>query len=258
MDFKKLIKDLVTLNFTDLGKRRRLLVRKLKRLTTRSQILDVADVPFIINNRNRYVYLRQVIEAAERIGFRKIIVLDNDSTYAPLLAYYKTLPHTIIFLQRNGGPRALWESSQTQHLLRDFYIYTDPDVVPDAAVDMECFRRMHARLKNNLAIDKIGLGLRTDDLPDHFKLKQEVIAWEKQFTQVPVDSEYYRAPVDTTLALYAPFAQGGGECKAWRTRAPYEARHLPWYENSEQPDEETLYYRNTAVSSASHWTELTK
>lgn len=258
MDTKKLAKDLFTLNFTDLNKRWQLLVRKIKRMVASSQIQNAADIPFVINNRNRLHYLRQVVEAAERIGFKRIYIIDNDSTYVPLLEYYATCQHQVIFLKRNGGPRSIWESPETRHFLRDFYIYTDPDVVPDPSVDMTCFQTILEKLKPNYRIDKIGLGLHIDDLPNHFALKNEVIAWEKQFHQHVIDAQFFFAPVDTTLAVYAPFAQGGGECKAWRTRAPWLAKHLPWYENSALPDEETLYYRNHAASSASHWTELTK
>lgn len=258
MDIKKLATDILTLNVTDLNKRWQLLVRKIKRLLVVSRISDPADIPFIINNRNRLQYLRQVVEAAERIGFKHIYIIDNDSTYPPLMEYYAQTKHQIIFLRRNAGPRSIWESKETKFLLSDYYIYTDPDVVPDESVDMNCFRILWHRLKPNYKIDKIGLGLHIDHLPDHFALKDEVIKWEKQFHRNPIDAQFYYAPVDTTLALYAPFAQGGGECKAWRTREPWLAKHLPWYENSAAPDEETLYYRNHAASSASHWTELTK
>lgn len=258
MDAKKLISDIVTFNFTDLNKRWQLLVRKTKRFLNSSKIHDSADIPFVINNRNRLEYLKQVIEAAERIGFKRIYIIDNDSTYPPLLEYYSQCRHQIVYLRRNAGPRSIWESPETSFLLRDFYIYTDPDVVPDNSVDLQCFNTLLQRLKGNYAIDKIGLGLHIDDLPDHFALKHEVINWENQFHQRSIDDHFFFAPVDTTLALYAPFAQGGGECKAWRTKKPWLAKHLPWYENSAAPDQESLYYRNHAASSASHWTELTK
>lgn len=262
MDFRKLITDIFSGNTEDLKKRSSLLGRKLRRgihsLTSRKlSDEDLANIPVVINNRNRFTYLRQLIQWLERCGMKNIIILDNDSTYPPLLKYYADTKHKVIFLKRNGGPRSIWLSELTKDYLCDFYIYTDPDVVPNESVGFEAIRAMYDRLRSDFSIDKIGLALRIDDLPDHFKLKQQVIDWEKQFWNYPLDKTFFRAPVDTTFALYAPFARGGGECKALRTNFPFVAAHLPWYENSDMPNEEDEYYRSHSAPSDSHWTQLT-
>ncbi len=97
-----------------------------------------------------------------------------------------------------------------------------------------------------------------DNLPDHFRLKEEVIKWESQFWKKKNEQGYFEAPVDTTFAVYAPFAHGGGECKAWRTAKPIVAHHKPWYENSNNPEPENEYYIKNAAPLNSHWTELTR
>lgn len=257
MDIKKLLLDIATLNFTDLKKRWDKLLRRIRRkfLYNDKNAPKPHEVPVIINNRDRYRYLKQVIERCEAIGFKNIIILDNDSTYPPLLEYYKTLRHKVIRTGRNGGPRAIWNSPETKTYLSNYYIYTDPDVLPDIEVNLSCIEEMLHTLKGNIGLEKIGLGLHIDDLPDHFNLKSEVIQWEKQFHTVVASERYYKAPVDTTFALYAPFQQGGGECTAYRTRAPYLAKHLPWYENTAQPHEEDIYYREHAKPADSHWTQ---
>lgn len=260
MDFKKLLRDIATLNFTDLNKRFAKVERKLKRIvfTSFNKLPETAEIPVLINNRDRLSYLSQLISRLEEIGFKNIIIIDNDSTYPPLLNYYSKTKHTVIYLKRNGGPRSIWQSPELKKYIKQYYIYTDPDVVPEPAVTMETIKDMLTTLSNSLMLEKIGLGLRIDNLPDHFALKNQVIDWEKQFHQNRVSPNYFAAPVDTTFALYAPFEQGGGECKAYRTVAPFEALHLPWYENSSIVDEETKYYRDHAATDASHWTELTR
>lgn len=260
MDIKKLLRDIVTFNFTDLKKRFAKLDRRLKRIShkKRSEVPPVEHIPVLINNRDRLTYLMQLINRLEEIGFKKIIIIDNDSAYPPLLEFYKQTKHHVIYLKRNAGPRSIWESEETKSFLSDYYIYTDPDVVPESDVDLSTIQKMVDTLDKDITLEKIGLGLRIDDLPNHFKLKEQVINWENQFHQTSVSDMYFLAPVDTTFALYAPYQQGGGECKAYRTKAPYLAKHLPWYEDSSNPKEEDKYYKDRAASDASHWTELTK
>jgi hypothetical protein len=63
----------------------------------------------------------------------------------------------------------------------------------------------------------------------------------------------YKAPIDTTFALYKPFAQGDAEeCDALRVGGNLIFIHQPWYEDSENPDEETKYYINNS-SDSSFW-----
>jgi hypothetical protein len=219
---------------------------------------DIRDIPVIINNRNRLTYLMQLVKWCEEAGFRRIIILDNLSDYPPLLNYYESCPHQVIRLGANVGPRAVWQSAATKDIIRHYYIYSDADVLPDSECDLNTIAEMKWELGNNVFLEKVGLGLHIDDLPDHFRLKDEVIKWESQFWNKPVERGFYAAPVDTTFAIYAPYAQGGGECRALRTGNGRLARHLPWYENSADPGEESLYYIQHAAPLASHWTELTK
>ncbi len=262
MDFRKLISDIFTGNTADLKKRFALLWRRMRRFFyswshSKLTTVDLRKIPVIINNRNRYTYLTQLIEWLENAGLRNIIILDNESSYPPLLNYYHNSPHKVVHLGRNVGPRALWESSELKYLLSDYYIYTDADVLPDASQGINIVEIMYEALLKNITLDKVGLALRIDDLPDYFALKKDVIEWESQFWKRAVNDAFFIAAVDTTFALYAPFAQGGGECKAWRTNFPAVAQHLPWYENSSAPNEENEYYRNHAAPLSSHWTELT-
>lgn len=262
MDVSKLIYDVVTCNHRDLGKRFSLLARKLKRifyLISHSALdeASVRNIPVIINNRNRYRYLLQLIDWLESNGMSNIVILDNDSTYPPLLEYYKTTTHRVIRTGRNGGPFAVWTAVELEHNIRDYYIYTDADVVPDEMSSFNSIKLMYDRLRTDITIDKIGFALRIDNLPDHFKLKQDVIEWESQFWREKLDDNFFRAKVDTTFALYAPYAKGGGECKALRTNFPHVALHKPWYENSGNPQAEDEYYCLHSEPANSHWTKLT-
>jgi hypothetical protein len=261
MDFRKLIKDIVTGNTKDLNKRFALLKRKIQRLLynlTHSKLSteQLHQITVVINNRNRYTYLKMLIDWLEKNGMQNIIILDNDSTYPPLLEYYTNTKHRVIRTGVNGGPLAMWQTPELREVTKGYYIYTDPDVVPNDTASFDSIEKMYNRLKGDFKIDKIGFALRIDDLPEHYHLKRDVVNWESQFWKKKDVKGFWIAPVDTTFALYAPYAKGGGECKALRTDFPHVAAHMPWYENSSAPTDEDAYYRAQSVAANSHWTKL--
>lgn len=223
-----------------------------------SGLTDIRKVPVVINNRNRYTYLKELVSWLKSNGFERIIILDNASDYPPLLDWYSTCGMEVILTGQNLGPRAVWIYPGTRELVKGFYIYTDADVVPSESCRTEHVQDMITQLSRNVSLEKIGFALNIDGLPDHFKLKNEVIKWESQFWQRKNGLGYFEAPVDTTFAVYAPFARGGGECKAWRTDRPLVAHHKPWYEDSANPGEESEYYSKNAAPLSSHWTELSR
>ncbi|HWA33283.1 MAG TPA: hypothetical protein VG737_04090, partial [Cyclobacteriaceae bacterium] len=59
------------------------------------------DIPIIINNFNRLTFPVLLIQFLEKCGYNKIVILDNYSTYPPLLEYYRTCPHEVIRSKRN-------------------------------------------------------------------------------------------------------------------------------------------------------------
>ncbi len=49
------------------------------------------DVPIFINTRDRLGVMKKLIDWLLGAGYRKLIILDNDSTYPPLLEYFSAL-----------------------------------------------------------------------------------------------------------------------------------------------------------------------
>ena len=180
-------------------------------------------------------------------NFKNIIILDNNSTYPPLLEYYKSCNYTIHYLSENLGFLALWKSTLYDDIYsKSYYILTDPDVIPDENCPKDFIAHFYNLLQKHPALDKVGFSLKIDDLPDHYDRKQKVIEIESPFWKHRVADDYYNAVIDTTFALYRPGVKGGFWLNAGRTLPPYSAQHLPWYEDSENPDEETIYYRENA------------
>ena len=55
------------------------------------EILLRRSLPVVINSFNQYTYLKNLLGKLESDGFRNFMIVDNNSTYAPLLAYYDEL-----------------------------------------------------------------------------------------------------------------------------------------------------------------------
>jgi hypothetical protein len=235
-----------------------LLFRLRTKLGKRKKITaaNVTDIPVVINNYNRLACLQQQVEWLEQAGMRHIFIIDNESAYPPLLDYYRTTKHTVFLLNRNVGFTALWKTVLFQRFCKDYYIYTDPDIIPVEECPLTAVSFFYELLQKYKTVDKVGFGLEINDVPDHYPLKGKVQKWEAQFWSSPVEPNVYAAPIDTTFALYRPRVAGGSELNALRTGGVYRARHLSWYVDPENLPEEELYYMQHAGSSSSWVSEL--
>ncbi|MDR2270632.1 MAG: hypothetical protein LBF27_06975 [Sphingobacterium sp.] len=224
-------------------------------LIFRSKITDAKQIPIIINNRNRLEYLVQLISALESRGYSNIYIIDNNSTYPPLLDYYNHCNYEIFRLKENVGYLAMWQTDVYKRFIKDYYVYTDSDVVPIEACPADFLDFFWKTLKSKPAVQKVGFSLKIDDLPDAFKHKKKVVEWESQFYQKKVDGKFYEALIDTTFALYRPFMTAGKGGLMYRTAVPYQAYHMPWYVDSSNLSDEEQYYVEHATTST-HWTKI--
>lgn len=218
-----------------------------------SQSEFIQNVPVFINVRDRLSCLVQLTEWLERAGHRNIILIDNASTYPPLVQFLNSTKHRTIRLKKNIGHTALWRIPETRKvILKQWYIYTDPDVIPTEHCPIDAAAYLRDLLERFPEYLKAGLGLKIDDLPDHYHLKEEVLRWETALLGRELLPGVVQADVDTTFALHrpgTPYTIG----PALRTQGLYEARHLPWYVDSQQVDTEESYYREHALPTVSNW-----
>jgi len=217
------------------------------------------DFPIFIVNYNQLTGLRKQLNWLVHAGYRQIHVLDNRSTYPPLLRYYEEVERTykgvikIITLEKNFGCRGVL----TENILDRFrssgpYVYSDGDLAPDTCCPANVVEHLASLLDANPDICKAGLGLRVDDLPKTYRFREQAILWESQFWRRPVSRGLFRAPIDTTFAVYrpdTPFALA----PALRTGWPYLARHEPWYSDSSRPSDEERFYDLSPRVHDTHW-----
>ncbi|MGN0188380.1 MAG: glycosyltransferase [Candidatus Cryptobacteroides sp.] len=225
-----------------------------------SKVKDYKQVPIIINNFNRYDKLLILLDGLEKRGYRNIWIIDNASTYPPLLEWYRTCPYKVILLHENVGHISIFKTGLFKVFRSSYYAYTDSDLEISEECPDDFMEKFITLLKKHPRAVKAGFALRLDDLPDHYDKKKEVVEWESQFWEKEVEPGVYNAPIDTTFAVYKPWFKGGlveFSDLHFRVGPPYTMRHLPWYMDSRNPTGEDLYYLSR-ISTSTHWSEKDK
>ncbi len=212
-------------------------------------------IPVFVISFNQLTYVKQMVEGLEKMGCRRIIIIDNASTYKPLLEYYTTIDHEVIRMDKNWKHTVFWDAPELQKFRNDFYVVTDPDL-DISQCPSDSIRVLFDVLKKYPYIRKAGFSLRLDDLPEDTESYQNIMAWEQQFNRFyDRKRNIYFAKIDTTFALYLPESLVLNEnfFSAVRTGAPYQARHLPWYKRPAEATNEDIFYYDHKDEKVGHW-----
>lgn len=205
----------------------------------------IYNTPIIINSMNRLTYLREQINWLEKSGLKNLIILDNQSTFLPLLEYYDKINYRVIKNQKNNGYLSLWFNEIFFDIQKDFYIYTDSDIVGSQSCPKDFIEFFYQSLFKIDEIDKVGFSLNLEGINQKKALEYKIFEnenkfWKKKFHNFNV----YKASIDTTFALYRPYSYGGYWLKSGRTGYPYVADHLPWYDDVSNNEEREFYENN--------------
>jgi hypothetical protein len=215
------------------------------------------DLPAFVICRDVLEPLIPTVQALEDAGVTEIYLIDNNSTWPPLLEWYEQTPHTVVRWDVNRGKKGPWRRGVINRKAGDRpFIVTDPDIVPYEDCPSDWIGRWFQILDEFPDIVKVGFGLPTNDLPDQYEFKDEAIRRQAQHFHPArrIPGVGYRTPLDTTMALYrphTPYCTG----PAIRTEAPYVARHLGWYIDSANPSPELIHYRKRAHRQYGNWTK---
>ncbi len=124
------------------------------------------ETPIILNNFNRLTSTRNMYEYLKNRNFTHIVILDNGSTYPPLLDWYATLKDgEVIRLPTNIGAHCLFHSGYLKNITDEYVVYSDSDLELNPLMPEDFLEIMKSMLlKYNER--KIGLALRIDDVPE--------------------------------------------------------------------------------------------
>lgn len=184
---------------------------------------------------------RQMAAECVRLGLTPIL-LDNGSTYPPLLEWLDNCPYQVIRVGSNAGCYGFWRAGRHYHL-------TTPYIVSDSDLDLstvpaDVVAKLAAVLADNPDVVKVGLSLEIDDLPETYPFRDAVFGWERPYWTVP-RGEHWLANIGATFALYDPARNellDRDFYPAIRLNRPYTARHLPWYTDFSSLSDELRYY----------------
>ena len=175
-------------------------------------------------------------------NFANITILDNNSTYPPLLDWYSTLAQNeVVRFSSNIGAHCLFDSGYLKNIDSEYIVYSDSDLELNPMMP-EDFLEVMKTLLLKYKMKKIGLALRIDDVPENCykNIFTASIEWEKQFWTNEIEKDVYTALVDTTFSLLRhPDVH---DLTALRIGGNFTARHLPWYQDYNTLDEEEKYF----------------
>jgi hypothetical protein len=216
-------------------------------------------IPVFVNSRDRLTCLRQVLAWLSEAGYRNVTIIDNASTYPPLVAFLRECSYPALRVKKNLGHTALWRIRELRSVIRnEWFVYTDPDILPIVSCPPpDVIPYLYAVMNRHPDYVKAGLGLLLTDIPDQYYLKQFVLRGQENLYGREVEPDVYEADTDTTFALYRP-GTPYVVAPSLRTRGVYQARHLSWYADSAHLDKEDQYYRGHALDTVTHITALAK
>lgn len=204
---------------------------------------------FFIPTRDRHRCLTRLLDAiATHIPFERVWIVDMESTFPRMLEFLAGLERIGVRVLRrpNLGARGMLRDPEVRRAIGDGpFFMSDPDVVPSNSIRPDFMQHMVRCLDRYKQFVKFGLTLRTDDLPDHFPRKQEVIDWERRFTQKQLNVHLYEAEVATTFCIVRGlrFLDNDANSDGKDARlVGCTARHTSWYLNpASMPDDERYY-----------------
>lgn len=213
-------------------------------------------VTVIINNRDLLEWPRRMVQHLERLpGVAEIVILDNGSSYRPLMAWYRTIPHRVLFLE-NLGHTAPWTSGVLDTIGTDLYVVTDPDLDLSALPD-DTLAHLAGLLERHPSLGKVGLSLATDGIPAESPYRDHVAKYERLPQERASGPEGLIAmPVDTTFALHDRRVLREYKICGMRTPAPYVARHEPWH--VVKPEGDFAYYLDHVEGRSSSYRDFTR
>jgi hypothetical protein len=201
------------------------------------------DTPILLNNFNRLSSTRSMYGFLKNRGFSNVIILDNHSTFPPLLSWYATLrEEELIKFPTNYGSTCLFDSGYLEKVMdQEYIVYSDSDLELNPNMPEDFLEIMKSKLLTYNE-RKIGLALRIDDVPlnCYKNCITGTIDHERQFWRDELEKDLYRALVDTTFCLLRwPQYHDLG---ALRIAGNFTARHLPWYQDYATLNEEEKYF----------------
>jgi hypothetical protein len=205
--------------------------------------VKASEIPVYLVVRDRVNDLRGMVSWLEAAGQESITLLDNASTYPPLLDYLTSQGSRVHYLGANLGHSCLFVAGLAPETP---FIYSDPDLVFLGPHDgVEYLWDVAQRYPDR---NKVGFGLTLDGVREDMPS----LNWEQELWNPAriIESGVFSAPIDTTFAIWQT---GNGGWDGIRTGAPYVMSHTSWNTTPDNMTEEDRYYLSHVEGPSSSW-----
>lgn len=216
------------------------------------------NIPLIIPNFNQLTYLKNLINWWRWYNPQgRVFIVDNASTYEPLLAYYDTLNEggmDVFRYPENRLGKNLREFIDKNIIDKyEYYVISDPDIMPHPNTPQNFLEHWVNYIKSGF--HRVGFNLIISELPSWLNYRDGILYDESELIKdrLVVRCEGfngYRAPIDTTFAMYTTKNSGwyspmNGEDWSNALRI-FDAFHLGWYIDGDRLNKEMEYYFKSA------------
>ena len=219
-------------------------------------------IPVYINNWNILTWVKNMAAYLEKIPNIAIFIIDNNSTYRPLLDWYNTCGYNIIRLPTNKGARwgyfSIPKGQEHKNLFNsDYFVFTDADLdISGCPTDL--IEVLINGFEKHKPV-KSGLSIEVNDIPKDTLTPDGTIVESDKWSK-PLCDMFFEAHTDTTFALYH---KDSWQCDyhGIRSNRPYTSRHLPWYftPQTQFTNEEIFMYTQRPITDRFHggrWTNV--
>jgi hypothetical protein len=248
----------ISSSFIGMGQTRKKKQRRVRK--RRIQKGGNPSIPIFIISWNQYTYLKDLVEQLLQYPKLQIYIIDNQSTYEPLVKYLNEIDSRVKVLRQdaNHGHKVY----EMEHILKFIdelgvtkYIVTDPDLKLNSKMPRDFIDRL-SKLSDKYKKNKVGLAL---DITKNIDLtrklddtNQSIADNERQYWLKPIKNtegyELYDAPIDTTFALInKSYRIIGGLHNSIRVAGDFTCVHRPWlidFKDELIPGEHEFYIGN--------------
>lgn len=215
------------------------------------------DICFIITNFNQLYFLKNLVAQLKwYYPENRIYVVDNGSTLPELRQYYFECKDITAYTYPENDFVGNLSSFIAHEITNEYYVITDPDLSIPPHTPPYFLEVFKAAIEQGF--HHAGFGLKTDDIPKWNPKAGWIQGDEKNLLQTKQVVEYngekfegYKAPIDTTFALYKR-SNGGWTApmtgEAWNNSIRlFEIYHLTWYLHKDYLNKEMQNYFDTVL-----------
>jgi len=217
-------------------------------------------VPLYVPTFNNPTYTRNFLNQVDGLNFSRIIILDNKSTYQPMIDLLAQIDskYEVIRLEENYGPHYILRNPDYYKTLPDIFSLSDPDVEFPKNIS-ENFQEEMINVGIKYRVCKVVFAIEVPSENEFLELVvnldgklRNMHEWEQQFWQNQIDKTstgdpIFQTTLDTQFAIYnKEFFSPEERYKALRIGGKFTSKHLGFYKESIVPKEESDFYRSVS------------